>query len=515
MASTAIDFQPETTPTPAQTQAQGDGIDFTPDPAPTGNRSSDWLDTVSHFAQGLWSKVNPSSAVQGAAQLAAHPLATYTTDAGQRQAILDNAEKDFKSGDYASGVARALYGIIPFLGPQMEQAGEHIQQGQVARGIGESTGLGLGVSAPGAFNLARSGIGAGAGAVGEMLPEGLRGSVATALTTPEGKLSPFVNMASKVAGTGLGYLGGHLVGEPIAGALIGREMAPEIVQSMIGERPAETELGGQPMSYEEKAAALQARGRQQAALDRQAAREAAANAPQPELGSPENPGWQVPLPSRMPKAAPVATGAPGVPAATTPGVNVIPEPRPTFQGEQPNYMASVPRGTLLKAANAAKPGAGTQLQQLGKTVIYAPSGAGIEAPDISALQERMSPAAQQQFGPQFTAEQYGDGSTRQVTLHQGGQQQGYVLYDINPQGVASVNSSLIGDPALQGKGLGVQMYDRAIQDAKAAGAKSFTSGSSPEPGAVRVWEKLGQRYPVEKVGNGYRIDLTQEPVLSK
>ena len=57
-----------------------------------------------------------------------------------------------------------------------------------------------------------------------------------------------------------------------------------------------------------------------------------------------------------------------------PEVNVVPEPRGEFAGENPNYMASVPRDELNRLAVAAKPGAGTQLQQLGKPVIYIPRG---------------------------------------------------------------------------------------------------------------------------------------------
>ena len=57
-----------------------------------------------------------------------------------------------------------------------------------------------------------------------------------------------------------------------------------------------------------------------------------------------------------------------------PEVNVVPEPRGEFAGENPNYMASVPRDELNRLAVAAKPGAGTQLQQLGKPIIYIPRG---------------------------------------------------------------------------------------------------------------------------------------------
>lgn len=59
---------------------------------------------------------------------------------------------------------------------------------------------------------------------------------------------------------------------------------------------------------------------------------------------------------------------------------VVPEPRANFPGENPEYMASVKRNDLIKMAKTGKPGAGTQLQQLGKPVIYAPREAGYPPP---------------------------------------------------------------------------------------------------------------------------------------
>jgi len=62
------------------------------------------------------------------------------------------------------------------------------------------------------------------------------------------------------------------------------------------------------------------------------------------------------------------------------GVTLIPEPRAPFSGENPNYMASVPREGLGKMALARKPGAGVQMQQLGEPVLYVPKEAGFPGP---------------------------------------------------------------------------------------------------------------------------------------
>jgi hypothetical protein len=87
---------------------------------------------------------------------------------------------------------------------------------------------------------------------------------------------------------------------------------------------------------------------------------------------------------------PAAGAAPTVTKpSTNTGVAVLPEPRAPFEGETPNYMASVPRPKLERLALSGKPGAGTQLQQLGQRVIYAPRGEGIESPSMDALRQSL------------------------------------------------------------------------------------------------------------------------------
>lgn len=117
-----------------------------------------WLDSATDFAKGIWQKVNPVSGVQGAAQATAHPINTYVSDASNRQELLNKAEDAFKKGNYSEGVAHALYGIIPFLGPQMDQAGTNIQQGNIATGLGQSVGMGLSASTPALLRGANSAV---------------------------------------------------------------------------------------------------------------------------------------------------------------------------------------------------------------------------------------------------------------------------------------------------------------------------------------------------------------------
>ncbi len=93
--------------------------------------------------------------------------------------------------------------------------------------------------------------------------------------------------------------------------------------------------------------------------------------PKGEIGTPTNPGWFSEIKERMPS---MGTDAAKAEAASRGGetIRVIPEPRAPFEGEKPGYMASVPRKSLRPLASSGKPGAGTQLQQLGERVIYTP-----------------------------------------------------------------------------------------------------------------------------------------------
>ena len=99
------------------------------------------------------------------------------------------------------------------------------------------------------------------------------------------------------------------------------------------------------------------------------------------------------------------------PAAVEEGVLKVPPERPSFPGEKPGYMASVPREELPAAARAGKPGAATQMQQLGKPVLYTPEG-GYAPPrsKVTMAEPGKLPAPttpeeeqfQRMFGPEYS-----------------------------------------------------------------------------------------------------------------
>lgn len=114
--------------------------------------------------------------------------------------------------------------------------------------------------------------------------------------------------------------------------------------------------------------------------------------PEPPLGSPENPGWHSKVPNRMPRTGasavapePAVGEGPALPKAQ---VVKLPVPHEPLPGENPGFMASIPRGRLLDLGRQGRSGAGQQLQNIGKSVLYVPEEyPGPRQPAIEAAPE--------------------------------------------------------------------------------------------------------------------------------
>lgn len=223
-----------------------------------------------------------------------------------------------------------------------------------------------------------------------------------------GSVKPLIPLARSVVGSAAGgYLGreaGSLVGHPEAGKVIGglagglyggiggKVPTKEGLANLFEEQAPQPKLGGPLPSYEDYALN---RGTEitRAMKQQPEAFGLSKIEPEAELGSPDNPAFHSKLPARLPPnlrgdpfaptpkiAGPINTGA-------KTGVAVLPEPRASFEGENEGYMASTPRAQLSKLAVSGKPGAGTQMQQLGHRVLYIPKGADIESPSIEGLRQ--------------------------------------------------------------------------------------------------------------------------------
>jgi hypothetical protein len=147
-AGTQIDFSKYETPTKESTPK----IDFSKYDSGTTPQEHTAMDSVKDFASEFWKQVNPVAGIKGAAQLTAHPIESIKSDANARQDVYNQAEEAFKKGNYTEGAAHLLYAALPFVGPQLNAAGNQFLQGQYAKGAGASAGMGVAMAAPEAIS---------------------------------------------------------------------------------------------------------------------------------------------------------------------------------------------------------------------------------------------------------------------------------------------------------------------------------------------------------------------------
>jgi hypothetical protein len=100
-----------------------------------------WLDSVGDYAKGVWSQINPVSAVKGVAQAVSHPIDTATQMLQNQGALADKAKAAFQGGDYVTGLRHSLDYLLPVIGPSIDAMGDKAQAGKAAEALGEATGF--------------------------------------------------------------------------------------------------------------------------------------------------------------------------------------------------------------------------------------------------------------------------------------------------------------------------------------------------------------------------------------
>lgn len=200
--------------------------------APTAPEPS-FLDSVKQFASGLGKSVDPRAALKllydagtgiGGA-LSGQGLAqgdALTEDLkGIGRAHLDQftkAKQAYDAGRYSEAIGHTMAGAVPLFGPAMGAAGEQIGSGDIAGGLGTTTGILATAEAPRVLGAAGD-VAAGAGRLASKVP---------------------VAKLAKPAAVAAGGALGHAVGGPF-GAAAGAIMAKEILGSVLdkaGEVPA-------------------------------------------------------------------------------------------------------------------------------------------------------------------------------------------------------------------------------------------------------------------------------------
>lgn len=77
--------------------------------------------------------------------------------------LAEDAQKEFEAGNYGAGVVKALHYLIPVLGPQMQEAGDSLQRGEIAKGLGQTVDIAGQVVGPKVLGDAVSAVNRGGG----------------------------------------------------------------------------------------------------------------------------------------------------------------------------------------------------------------------------------------------------------------------------------------------------------------------------------------------------------------
>jgi hypothetical protein len=165
----------------------------------------------------------------GAKQFFAHPIDTLMRSVEAQGDLAKKARDAYDKGDYMGAVVHGLNYLVPFIGQQTDQAGQQLQSGDIAGGIGRT----LGTAAPALLSPeGRAAVSNTASAISEKA-----GNVATAARNVTPKQAGAI-----VGGAAGAYGGGHIPGLGGApgplGAVIGAERGAALAEKVLGEERA-------------------------------------------------------------------------------------------------------------------------------------------------------------------------------------------------------------------------------------------------------------------------------------
>jgi hypothetical protein len=77
-----------------------------------------------------------------------HPIDTAKGVLDAQDQLRLEAQELFKAGDYGNAAVKALYWLMPIVGPQLDDAGEQLNQGEIIKGLGATTDVALQTTGP-------------------------------------------------------------------------------------------------------------------------------------------------------------------------------------------------------------------------------------------------------------------------------------------------------------------------------------------------------------------------------
>lgn len=97
------------------------------------------LDSVMDFGKEALAGFNPKTINQAIQSAFWHPIKTAKSIGAAQDVPRQKALKAFEQGNAVEGVRHLVDWLIPFLGPRLDQAGDFMQQGEIAKGLGATT----------------------------------------------------------------------------------------------------------------------------------------------------------------------------------------------------------------------------------------------------------------------------------------------------------------------------------------------------------------------------------------
>lgn len=231
-------------------------------------------------------------------------------------------------------------------------------------------------------------------------------SVGLALRTEKGTLKPTVKAASRFVGAGLG----HATSIPGMGEVGGFIMGPSIADALVPDRPFDIPTRGKsvgaPMPladdfYAKKAADLEARGRQQSALDRAAAKPKLTPFPGTSSAGPSaNP--ELPAPTSKPAEFPIVKSKAQVKAETDKpqGILTPANARPPRSIVERESEGSAARWTNEDVIRLAKQGVRPAIEQARQRGFELPDNVRYVAGDLAYPSTELNPREVTRFTPE-------------------------------------------------------------------------------------------------------------------
>lgn len=106
---------------------------------------------MGRFREEAWKKIDPVSAYQSMVAATTQPVQAIRAMGQAQGTLLEQSIDAFKQGQYARALRKGIHGMLPVFGPEMDEAAEQFERGDIGGGLGASAGTLFSLVHPEAF----------------------------------------------------------------------------------------------------------------------------------------------------------------------------------------------------------------------------------------------------------------------------------------------------------------------------------------------------------------------------